>query len=169
MAEWLLRRERTTNAGVTFGTLTDMSKVRGFSVSIHTLEDAIREPLVWRPVSDWKIPAQTAIPRGRYQVVLTMSQRFKRELPLLVAVPGFAGIRIHSGNVIDDTEGCIIVGYTRQAKSVGKSRLALEEIIVRLRQSETWLTITNPLVVNPTTENRSDHGSEPRPELPRSG
>lgn len=145
MAEWLLQREPTTAAGVTFGAITSLHGNRPlFSQRIHTLEDKIREPIIWRPVADWKIPAQTAIPRGRYQIVLTMSQRFKRELPLLVAVPGFAGIRIHSGNVIDDTEGCIIVGYTRQAKSVGKSRLALEEFIVRVRQSETWLTIENP-------------------------
>ncbi len=116
-----------------------------FSTYVHTLEDAIREPTFWRPVADWKIPAHTAIPRGRYQIVITRSQRFQRDLPLLVGVPGFAGIRIHSGNVIEDTEGCIIVGFTRQAKSIGKSRLALEEVIVRLRQHETWVTITNPL------------------------
>lgn len=145
MAEWLLQREPTTPAAITFGHITALNGGRHpFSRPIHTLEDAIREPVIWRPVADWKIPAQTAIPRGRYQIALTFSQRFQRVLPILIAVPGFTGIRIHSGNVIDDTEGCIIVGYTRQAKSIGKSRLALEEIIVRLRQEETWLTIENP-------------------------
>lgn len=147
MAEWLLQREPTNSSAVTFGAITALDGIRHlFSKRMHTLEDAIREPTIWRPVADWKVPGQTAIPRGRYQVILTFSQRFQRMLPLLVAVPGFSGIRIHSGNIIDDTEGCIIVGHTRQATSVGKSRPALEEIVARLRQEEIWLTITNPSI-----------------------
>jgi hypothetical protein len=69
----------------------------------HTLEDVVR--LKGAP----KINGETAIPAGRYSVILTMSNRFKRIMPEILKVPGFSGIRIHGGNTAKDTEGCIIV------------------------------------------------------------
>ena len=77
----------------------------------------------------WKVPGQTAIPAGRYSVCLTMSARFGRVLPLLVGVPGFSGIRIHTGNVIDDTEGCILVGRRRSGVRIAESRMAFRKLM----------------------------------------
>lgn len=67
----------------------------------YTLEDKVREV---------KIKHQTAIPAGIYQIIINKSERFKQLMPLLLDVPNFEGIRIHKGNLITDTSGCIIVG-----------------------------------------------------------
>lgn len=96
-----------------------------------TLEDPVRE-VPGQPVAAWKVPGRTAIPMGRYAIEVTLSPRFGRLLPLLLAVPGFDGVRIHAGNVPADTDGCILVGADRYSASVGRSRAALDELMVRL-------------------------------------
>ena len=94
----------------------------------YTLED--RE----RPGQS-KVYGQTAIPRGTYEVVVTPSPRFKRRLPLLVGVPGFAGIRVHSGNTAADTEGCILVGRTKGRDFVGESRPAFSALFAKIEKA----------------------------------
>jgi hypothetical protein len=89
-----------------------------------TLEDAER------PV---KIKGETAIPKGTYRVIINESNRFKRLLPLLIDVPNFEGVRIHSGNSNHDTEGCILVGQTRNKNYIGQSRKAFEKLFKKMQ------------------------------------
>ena len=51
-----------------------------------------------------------AIPNGEYDLEWSYSRSLKRKTPRLLNVPGREGILIHAGNVIDDTQGCILVG-----------------------------------------------------------
>ena len=90
----------------------------------YTLEDKVR------PV---KIKGKTAIPAGRYEVIINFSQRFGRMLPLFLNVPNFEGVRIHPGNTAADTEGCILVGETKDAEFIGQSKLAFEGLFNKLK------------------------------------
>lgn len=94
------------------------------------LEDAVRE-VPGRPVSEWKVKGQTAIPVGTYQVSLTMSNRFKRIMPQVHDVPGFEGVRIHGGNTHQDTEGCPLFAARRIGERViqGSQEKALTAMI----------------------------------------
>ena len=102
----------------------------GLSSPLYSLEDVVRE-VEGQPVASWKVPGKTAIPSGRYRLRWTMSNRFKRMMLLLEDVPGFAGVRIHAGNVAGDTEGCILLGMSWTisggAESLLKSREAVKK------------------------------------------
>lgn len=106
----------------------------------YILEDVVREkPGV--PVSEWKIKGKTAIPVGRYDVAITMSPKYGRMMPLLVNVPGYEGIRIHSGNVAEDTEGCLLTGKTKGIDSVGGSRDAFQSLFDKLKNAKGPISI----------------------------
>lgn len=57
-----------------------------------------------------KVYGETCVPYGKYKVILSYSPKFKRELPEILEVPDFQGIRIHRGNKISDTLGCVLCG-----------------------------------------------------------
>lgn len=79
-------------------------------------------------IASVKVRGLTAIPLGSYFLDLTYSPKYRRLVPLVCGVPGFQGIRIHSGNTAKDTEGCLLVGKTLTATGVGNSRAAVAEL-----------------------------------------
>ena len=104
-----------------------------------TLEDQVRDLS-----REKKVPGQTAIPAGKYEVIVNISPRFKRKLPRLLNVPGFEGILIHRGNTPGDTAGCILVGENKAKGRVINStpyELRLTEMIERAQSAGESITI----------------------------
>lgn len=125
----LTRKIFTSNS--TIGELTINGKF-----FCHTLEDVDRDKNRNGKLEEGKIYAQTAIPSGFYQVILTISNRFKRILPILLKVEGFEGIRIHNGNTKAHTEGCILVGVWdgKTPDFIGNSRVTTQNLISTLKK-----------------------------------
>ncbi len=106
-------------------TFTDKSTIGKLFVDdvfeCFILEDKVR---------DEKIKGVTAIPYGTYKIVVTKSERFSAHagvdvyLPLLLDVEDFSGVRIHSGNKPEDTEGCLLPGAVKGNDVVTSSRTA---------------------------------------------
>lgn len=94
----------------------------------ETLEDKCRD-LHHSP----KIMHQTAIPEGKYPLLLTHSPRFQRVLPELFNVPFFSSIRIHSGNSTFDSSGCILVGKVVNNCFLEQSKVNLERLLDNIK------------------------------------
>jgi hypothetical protein len=106
----------------------------------YTLEDPVRRE---------KIPGKTAIPPGRYRMVLTYSPRFKRELPGLQDVPGFTHILIHSGNGPEHTSGCVLLGEGVYNNRLTGSREAVARFLKLFKAGggEAWLNIKETMTI----------------------
>lgn len=105
----------------------------------------------WRDYANaYKVKGRSAIPEGRYAVVISWSPKFKQWLPILLGGPEFnrkwQGIRIHAGNTAKDTEGCILVGQNREVGKVLDSRKWLYELKQKIveakdRGEAVWITV----------------------------
>lgn len=115
----------------------------------YSLEDEVREPAgasadSWK---SWKVHGKTAIPRGRYRVIVSFSNRFQKKLPEILNVPGWSGVRIHPGNTDKDTEGCLLLGDEDAADGfMGESRKAFGRVFAKIEKAintgdEVWITI----------------------------
>jgi len=116
---------------------TDYTVGRLFVDGIYqcfVLEDVVR--------TDEKVYGKTAIPVGEYTVLLNYSPKYKRIMPQVINVPGFEGIRIHSGNTSLDTEGCLLVGDTWTAGNlITNSRVAYQKLLTKLSDTKEPITI----------------------------
>lgn len=103
----------------------------------NTLEDQVRDANNDGDLNDpgeEKVYGKTAIPRGTYKVIVNLSNRFKKELPLLLNVPGFEGIRIHGGNKAEDSLGCILVAYNAYEKEGRIQGSSSNDLVTELKK-----------------------------------
>ena len=99
-----------------------------------------------------------AIPAGRYRVILAPSPKFESStdpwvaryasaMPHLADIPNRSLIMIHWGNDPENTDGCILIGYTHPSPDViEESRMAFEMFYNRLvyalnHDEEAWITV----------------------------
>lgn len=121
-------------------TFTDISTIGELSVNgkffCYTLEDKVRDSNNDGDLLDKgeeKVYGKTAIPKGKYEVIINYSERFKQQMPLLLNVPGFEGIRIHIGNKSEDTHGCLLLGTQKSKDFISNSKTAYTQFISKLR------------------------------------
>ena len=104
-----------------------------------TLEDTdrgLKQDMPLSELKELKEYGRTAIPTGEYFLTNEYSNRFKKMLPLIHNVPAFEGVRIHSGNTHEDTEGCILVGKNRAKGKVLDSRKTMSELMRIIEYTE---------------------------------
>ena len=88
--------------------------------------------------------ASKAIPAGLYNVENSKSPKFKRELPLIYGdkVAASRGIRIHVGNSVKDSSGCVLVGMGRKGDELTESKPA-ETMVAMLCRNICQLAIVD--------------------------
>lgn len=114
-----------------------------------TLEDKVRDLNKDGDLDDpgeEKVYAQTAIPYGRYKVILSMSPKFKKKLPRVLNVKHFDGILFHGGANASHSAGCILCGENKVVGGLVNSKPYVDKLIALLEFAETnneevWLTI----------------------------
>jgi hypothetical protein len=140
---------------------SDATELRPADRFCFVLEDMVRAPGV-------KVPGETAIPSGRYRVIVDWSNRFRKYSFHILDVPNFSGIRIHSGNTDQDTEGCLLAGQMRSLNAVFGSHKAFVALWEQLTEEagfneehgckafrmkeETWISIVD----DPQVDTRAD-------------
>lgn len=139
---------------------TDTSTIGELSVNgefeCFILEDTdrgLKDTMILNEINSLKKHGITAIPYGSYKIVVTKSERFSAMkgkpvyLPILLNVKGYEGVRIHTGNKPEDTEGCLLPARKKGKNVVMESTPAFtqlnDKINNALKQGENViLTIT---------------------------
>lgn len=131
----------------------------------HTLEDKDRDltsSMSVGEIKNIKVAKKTAIPLGSYRVTVTptgltgVGERVisgQKQLPLINAVKGYEGIRIHVGNNATATEGCLLVGMTKGTDMIGDSRTALNIVFNTI---QTALANNETITITYSRETESD-------------
>ena len=97
-------------------------------------------------IKNKKIPTRTAVPTGRYEVLMdVLSPRFskkefyakvcKGKLPRLKDVKGFDGVLFHCGNDETHTEGCLLVGLNTQVGKVLNSQETFKKLYSMMKKA----------------------------------
>jgi hypothetical protein len=104
----------------------------------HVLEDKDRglsSEMSTDEIKEKKVYGKTCIPYGRYEIIMSWSNKFKCIMPLVANVKGYDGIRIHKGNTELSSLGCILVGMIKQKDRILKSTEAFDRLYVLLQDT----------------------------------
>lgn len=101
----------------------------------NTLEDqdlGLTSDMKLEDIKRIKQFGKTAIPTGTYEVDITYSPKFKKDMPLIRNVKGFDGIRIHAGQNASQTQGCVLLGKNDKVGQLSNSRLITNQFYALL-------------------------------------
>lgn len=108
-----------------------------FTFFCSTLEDTVRAAI--------KIPNETAISYGTYEIIIKHSPTFKSLMPYLQNVEGFTDIMIHPGTSNTDTSGCILVGLNTVEGHLTSSTIQFKRLMsLLLLDKHNFIRITTP-------------------------
>lgn len=93
-----------------------------FSNSLEPTDRGLISSMSLDEIKKRKIYGKTAVPTGTYKVIMSYSNKFKKYLPEVLDIKGFAGVRFHSGNTEKDTLACCLPGQNTQKGMVTNSR-----------------------------------------------
>ena len=98
--------------------------------------DTIEDKYRGQDLKGKKVYGETCIPYGVYDVKITYSPKYKKNMPQILDVPYFEGVRIHSGNSAKDSFGCVICGIKSKNGEVLESRKTYNALIKRLETAK---------------------------------
>lgn len=141
--EYLFKELRTMELKLERNVFTEKSTIGTLSINgiaeCFILEDkdrGLNDAMPLSKINELKVYGETAIPYGRYEIDITLSARFKKQLPILLNVKGYEGIRIHTGNKAIDTHGCLLPARKKGVDSVIESTLAFNQLFAKLKQAK---------------------------------
>ena len=106
-----------------------------FSDALEDPDRGLTDSMSLEEIKKIKVKRDTCIPYGTYNITITYSPRFKKNLPLINNVKGFEGIRIHSGNTPQDTEGCLLLGFNKVKGRVIDSKVTVNKFIDMVQEA----------------------------------
>ena len=114
-----------------------------FCESMEDKDRGLTQDMSEEEIKRVKVYGETAIPTGVYTVKMTYSQKYKRKMPEVLNVPGYSGIRIHSGNTAKESLGCILLGRNTKVGMITESRKMCQEFerLLKAAGGECKLTI----------------------------
>lgn len=106
--------------------------------SLEDTDRGLSDSMALDKIKSAKVYGKTAIPKGKYEVTMAVSQKFKNrvwakpnggKVPTVLGVKGFAGILIHPGTDANDTLGCIIVGKNTKKGMLTSSQATYRRLV----------------------------------------
>ena len=115
-----------------------------FCDTIEDKDRGLNQNMSINDIKKKKVYGETAIPTGTYSLIIDYSNRFKRRMAHILNVPGYEGIRIHTGNTAKDSLGCIIVGKNKVVGKVVESKITYDKLFPLLEKAykESKINIT---------------------------
>ena len=106
-----------------------------FCDTIEDKDRGLNQTMSINDIKKKKVYGETAIPTGTYSLIIDYSNRFKRRMAHILNVPGYEGIRIHTGNTAKDSLGCIIVGKNKVVGKVVESKITYDKLFTLLEKA----------------------------------